>query len=275
MKHLIRNKMVGRDDKGRFIKGHVQKGISGDENPAKRPEVRKKISEALKGRKLSDKTKEKIRQNALIQFKNGMLESTKKKISKGIKLSEIYRESLNHRSHPPNLGQFKLGFVPFNKGKSWEEYYGREKAEWMRENLNLFKKGNIPTYPSSVKGKTYEEIFGVERAREIKEKQSESRIGFRTGELCHFWNGGTSREPYSPEFNVGLKKIIRKRDNYTCLICNKPENGRRHQVHHIDYDKTNIDPLDLMTLCLSCHMKTNCNREYWEELLSEIMGVYK
>ena len=33
--------------------------------------------------------------------------------------------------------------------------------------------------------------------------------------------------------------------------------------NHIDYDKDNLDPKNLISLCKSCHMKTNHNRAYW------------
>ena len=33
--------------------------------------------------------------------------------------------------------------------------------------------------------------------------------------------------------------------------------------NHIDYDKRNNDPKNLITLCHSCHSKTNYNRNYW------------
>jgi len=33
----------------------------------------------------------------------------------------------------------------------------------------------------------------------------------------------------------------------------------------IDYDKLNIKPKNLISLCHSCHMKTNYNREYWRQ----------
>jgi hypothetical protein len=42
-------------------------------------------------------------------------------------------------------------------------------------------------------------------------------------------------------------------------------------VHHIDYDKKNNDERNLITLCISCHSKTNANREYWIEYLKPIM----
>ncbi len=87
--------------------------------------------------------------------------------------------------------------------------------------------------------------------------------------------GGLSFEPYGFEFNEKLKALIRKRDNYICQLCGRHEGEntgkqKNHSVHHIDYDKYNNDPMNLISLCLEngCHSKTNFNREYW-------MGVFK
>jgi len=33
--------------------------------------------------------------------------------------------------------------------------------------------------------------------------------------------------------------------------------------NHIDYNKKNCNPDNLITLCHSCHSKTNHNRNYW------------
>lgn len=35
--------------------------------------------------------------------------------------------------------------------------------------------------------------------------------------------------------------------------------------HPIDYNKKNCDPINLITLCLECHGKTNYKRDYWIE----------
>ena len=38
---------------------------------------------------------------------------------------------------------------------------------------------------------------------------------------------------------------------------------RALNVHHIDYNKLNCMPNNLLSLCDKCHRKTNNNREYW------------
>lgn len=80
----------------------------------------------------------------------------------------------------------------------------------------------------------------------------------------HFnWKGGVSFEPYAIDWDNKLKDEIRFRDNYTCKICGKKQKKVSHSVHHIDYNKKNCNINNLITLCVSCHIKTNFNRDYW------------
>ena len=87
------------------------------------------------------------------------------------------------------------------------------------------------------------------------------------GALHPMWRGGISFEPYSIDFNDRFKKSIRERDGHRCKLCNIPQNGRAHDVHHINYDKTNTRCDNCVALCVSCHMKTNTHRDYWQEKL--------
>lgn len=80
-----------------------------------------------------------------------------------------------------------------------------------------------------------------------------------TGDKNGSWHGGITHDPYSGTFTDELKTEVRKRDNFLCKICS--EYG--HVVHHIDYDKTNSDVSNLITLCRSCHAKTNFDRNTW------------
>jgi 5-methylcytosine-specific restriction endonuclease McrA len=70
-----------------------------------------------------------------------------------------------------------------------------------------------------------------------------------------------------------IRATIRKRDNHICQICSKTEkeNGQELDVHHIDYDKQNNNPNNLISLCMSYHRKTNNNRKYWLIHLSNIL----
>lgn len=79
------------------------------------------------------------------------------------------------------------------------------------------------------------------------------------------YQGGVSFEEYSPLFSQQLKDRIRVRDNFICQICGVPEleTYRRLDIHHKDYDKKNNAEDNLISLCQSCHLKTNFNREKW------------
>jgi hypothetical protein len=52
-----------------------------------------------------------------------------------------------------------------------------------------------------------------------------------------------------------------------CAICKE----KGSDVHHIDYNKENNDKENLITLCHSDHMKTNFNRDQWQEYFKSYM----
>ena len=104
--------------------------------------------------------------------------------------------------------------------------------------------------------------------RKPNEKQMEGlKIGHELlkpkGEKSPMWKGGISFEPYSTDWTETLRKSIRERDHYTCQLCSKPQGDKAHCVHHIDYNKKNSNPENLITLCVSCNFKVNTNRDYW------------
>lgn len=90
------------------------------------------------------------------------------------------------------------------------------------------------------------------------------------------WSGGYNEEDYGPEFNKDLKRSVYKRDGYKCKLCGKKRSKQRLCAHHIDYDKKNnafVEIIEdrndlllnnLITLCDSCHTRTNHNRWFWK-----------
>ena len=96
---------------------------------------------------------------------------------------------------------------------------------------------------------------GWKVSEETKKKMSE----VKTKDKHPNWKGGISYEPYSLDWTETLKRAIRERDKYICVICN----GYGWIIHHIDYNKKNCDSNNLITLCKKCHTKTNFRRDYW------------
>jgi len=113
--------------------------------------------------------------------------------------------------------------------------------------------------------------YGVKCSKETKNKISLSQ----TKELHWNWQGGKSFEPYPLGWTKTFKEQIRYRDSYKCQLCNKPEieNNRRLDVHHIDYNKNNLDLNNLISLCKSCHIKTNHDREKWIKYFKNQKGI--
>jgi hypothetical protein len=88
------------------------------------------------------------------------------------------------------------------------------------------------------------------------------------------WNNGSSFFPYPPDFNQTLKSEVLDYHDDHCAICNKTseENGRDLPIHHIDYNKMNCQPDNLIPLCDSCHGKTipKERHEYYIKLCTEL-----
>lgn len=100
----------------------------------------------------------------------------------------------------------------------------------------------------------------------------ESRIGLHAGENSPHWKGGISSGKYCSLFNNKFKEIIRNSYNRRCFLCGKSEEGnnnRKHDVHHVNYNKVCLCRIycEFVPLCRSCHMKTNGKRNYWEDLI--------
>lgn len=77
------------------------------------------------------------------------------------------------------------------------------------------------------------------------------------------WKGGVTYEPYCEQWrDRDYKESIKERDDYKCLNpeCNKISNILN--IHHIDYNKKNCHPFNLITLCVSCNAKANKDR-WW------------
>ena len=122
--------------------------------------------------------------------------------------------------------------------------------------------------PGFTKGKTFEELYGIEKTKELKNKLSERFKGNRNPNF----NNYSSFEPYGLEFNNQLREQIRIRDQFRCQQCFRHQNelydkkGKKYKlhIHHIDYNKKNNNPENLISLCRNCHTQTNFKREDWE-----------
>jgi len=86
-------------------------------------------------------------------------------------------------------------------------------------------------------------------------------------------------ERYPAEFNKELKASIRKRDDFRCMLCGQAGGGRELDVHHVDFNRQNCETENLVTLCRSCHMRTNTHiplrRAMWRQALRDLRIVVR
>ena len=152
-----------------------------------------------------------------------------------------YKQTKEHKRkiEESQKGQHHSSKTEFKKGHSFIK--GGEKG-W-------FKKGKIPK--------------GSKLFKKGQKSWNKGLKGYHAGEKCNFWKGGLSYEPYSPDWTETLRRSIRERDGYVCKLCSKLQGDISHDVHHIDYNKKNCSPENLITLCRICNSKVNRNRNYW------------
>ena len=161
-------------------------------------------------------------------------EETKRKISENN--ARHWKNRPFSEEHKRKISESKRGTVPWNKDKKCPQI-GKTKKGKRTSPATEFKKGHQ---------------------------------GMK-GENSPTWRGGLSFEPYGPNFNKKLKEQIRKRDQYRCQQCFRHQdelyfkNGKKYKlnIHHIDYNKKNNEPKNLISLCKNCHAQTNFGRQDW------------
>lgn len=82
------------------------------------------------------------------------------------------------------------------------------------------------------------------------------------------WNGFVNDFRY-PGFSKQLKKKIKERDGYRCKVCEIDLQGSsRSRIHHIDGDKTNPNPDNLVLVCVDCHSLIHSKKVVNEQILA-------
>lgn len=181
------------------------------------PETKKKASEALK--KAWQKP-ERLKRHLEIHIGRKLSEENKRKISqanKGHKYLVGYKHSEESKQNMSKAWKGKPG--PFISTKAKAKISKAKKKWWTPERKQI-------------------------------------QVEKMTGSNSPMWQGGLNL-PYGSGWTDKLKESIRQRDNYRCQngTCKKkPQKKDKLEVHHINWDKTNHEHSNLISVCTSCHM---------------------
>ena len=133
-----------------------------------------------------------------------------------------------------------------------EKLRGRKCPEEVKRKLSLANKGRT----------------GRPLADSAKKKLSLRMSGSRHPQ----WKGGIAAEPYCPVWlDKDFKSDIKERDNHKCQNPLCFGKSRRLAIHHINYNKKDCRPVNLITVCTSCNSRANHKRKYWEQFYQDIM----
>jgi 5-methylcytosine-specific restriction endonuclease McrA len=184
------------------------------------------------------------------------------------------------------ISESAVGRPAWNKGKPFSEEVKkkmREADRTLQSGSNHWNWGNNMAQESIEKMR--QSLTGKKQSPELVKRRFDARAGYKhsletkikigganSGEGNGNWLGGISREPYALIWGSRLfKGTIRARDNHQCQ--NPDCRGKCDilSIHHIDYDKKNCDPKNLITLCRSCNGRANANRDFWEAGYKQII----
>lgn len=129
-------------------------------------------------------------------------------------------------------------------------WYGREHTDQTKEKIGAKSKGRFPS-------------------KETRRKMSLKRFGDKNAN----WKGGISTESYCFIWsNNEYKDFLYVRDK--TKFCWNPQcegRGTKEVLHHIDYNKKNCCPSNIIKVCNSCNSKANFNRRWWQAFYKEVM----
>jgi len=220
----------------------------------------------------------------------------------------LKRNNIKTKGH----AYFNKGKISPLKNITFEERYGEEKAKEMKEKIPNRRKFTLEQekeildlYNNKLMkirgiGKKFncseKPITRILRKYNINTKQSHRmKLLFESGKITRInqgcfkkgdlriigknntnFNNYSSFEPYGREFNKHIRKKIKERDG-CCMLCNIGFEDlkllkRKVHIHHINYDKQCTFIENLISLCNSCHTKTNHNRPPWTKFFQSLLA---
>ncbi len=172
---------------------------------------------------------------------------------------------------------------------------GKKRTQKQKDNVSekITKKWEDPKYKEDVlaghdrhwteERKQEKSIQTIERFEDPKEREKTSlgvKKYYEENEAVHgpdhwSWKGGITNKDYCCSWSdKEYKQDIRDRDNNKCQNpkCWGTINLKYAlDLHHINYNKLDCRPINLISLCKSCHSRANTKRDFWQKFYEDIM----
>jgi len=173
-------------------------------------------------------------------------------------LSLAHKGLDNHQLGRNHALEAKLKIGLASKGNTYRR--GKTLSEELKKRISETLKSHIP-WNKGLTGEGWPEAR--RKAQEARNGKPYNTKAINTGKkLVAYRSRGNE---YSPDWHL-IRKRVYKRDYWTCQECGghcHSTSRMRIQCHHIDYDISNNKMSNLITLCASCHCKTNFKRKDW------------
>jgi len=243
-------------------------------------ETKVKLSIALTGRKFSENHRANISKAAKERFKANPgchpmqgfkhSEETKAKLSaahKGKKLSE---------EHKANIGKAGMGRIQSKEEIEKRAAFHRGRKRPKETGQKISKKAKIRWEDpnerlkfSEMMKKRYEDGWNplVTWAKENPD--------YMIGKNNPRWKGGIARLPYAPIFGVKrYKDLLWARHGEVCMNpdCSGDHLDKSLFLHHIDHDKLNTWPENLIGVCCACNAMAE-SKETWDYYIELYQGI--
>lgn len=208
-----------------------------------------------------------------------------------------YVHGHNSRGYNPNRErtQFKKGQKPWNDGikapsisagqkgkKKSPESIAKRTATRLAKNDGVYQKARGWKHkPETIQNMRIANAANAKHGADnpmYGKKPSQAVIAkmkaaLPRGEKHANWHGGVDKAGYGHEFTHELKRTIKYRDKFTCQRCGINQNDLRYymHIHHLDHDKLNNSPDNLVCACAKCNQWARkhpddpfINPEIWE-----------
>ena len=157
-------------------------------------------------------------------------------------------------------GKFKKGNKCATINHNW---LGRKHTKAARKKMS--ESAKVKVFTDEHRANLSKAFKKVVKTEEWKKKIGKAHRGHtrQCGHKNSNWQGGIQYEPYCSAWgDEEFREDIRERDNHQCQNPDCWGTGDRICIHHIDYEKRNCHPDNLITLCSSCNVRANYDREW-------------